>query len=546
MDEVANNIVPLTGSPLSRRSRENISAQVTSFGSFINEQKNFNSQKSRADDYQNVLIQGGQTSVTSLQNQLDSISKEVSVLSQNVNAISQTIQQQGTTEQLRLRSEQENQRRLTERKIAVGREDELEQKIQSSLASPILSVQGKVTDLFSRVESAFTTLFLGWLSNSVIDYLKSQSEGDNNKLNQIKAEIVKGLGIGVASLVAVKTGLSLVGRAISSVVGSVTGLIAKLASMPFRALGAGIRALGSGGKPSAPRPGGKPGGKPGIGSGIGKFATFLSSLMNFNNKEYIDGVLSALSLASRAPGALGAIGKIAGVAFTVDEIAEVLGKNIFGDERDKKVQEIAEAVTGKKAEDKSTPAQQTPSKAATSAKPSSPSAATLTPQPSSTVTSPKVTGQPSQTNTAKVQPSTMMAPQVTNLSMNMSSPAPAMDAVQRNASATTESSAIPSTSTQQQFKDYSAIFSSTKSEDKGAPKIAPAAQVTPPPKDPNKVGALPEVKPQVIVATDTNTTPNTQQSPSKTPPNPEVPVISSSNPDNFYVLYSQMNYNVVM
>jgi hypothetical protein len=26
----------------------------------------------------------------------------------------------------------------------------------------------------------------------------------------------------------------------------------------------------------------------------------------------------------------------------------------------------------------------------------------------------------------------------------------------------------------------------------------------------------------------------------------EVPAISASNPDNFYVLYSQVNYNVVM
>lgn len=541
MDEAANNIIPLTGSPLSRKSRENISANITSFNSFINEQKNFNAQKTRADDYQNVLIQGGQTSVTSLQSQLEGISREVSSLSQNVNSISQTVAQQSTAEQLRLRAEQENQKRLAERRIAIGKENELEQRIQNSLSSPVLAVQNKVSNLFGRVEQAFTTLFLGWLGSSVIKYLQAQSEGDVNKLDQIKRQILGGLAVGVGALVAVKTGMALVGKAIVAATLGVSNLLAKLVSAPFKLLGSGIRNLG-GAKPPV-----KPGGKPGGGPGIGKFVTFLSSLMNFKNQEYVDGILSAMALVSKAPGAVGAIGKIAGIAFTADEIAEALGSNIFGnDKRNKQVQEIAEGV--KKQESNKPKSVASP--------PASPTS--VTPQQKSTPSTPLATapltaadkgkppeGAASPAPQAKVQPSATMAPQASNLTMNVdatssaSSAVPGTTAKEKNVDT---GATPPSAPTTQQFPDYSGIFSS----DKPQPKTTPAAQITPPPKDMTRAGTLPEVKPNVVVATDTSTV-----SSQSTPPTPkssgtDIPLISSSNPDNFYVLYSQLNYNIVM
>jgi hypothetical protein len=524
MAEAANNIIPLNGSPLSRGSRENISANVTSFNSFISEQKNFNSQKTRADDYQNVLIQDKQSSIISLQNQLDGISKELSSLSLNVNTISRTIQEDAGTEQLRLRSEQENQKRLAERRIAIGREDELEQRIQSSLSSPIVSVQAKVSDLFSRVESAFTTLFLGWLSNSVIDYLKAQSEGDSDKLNQIKFTILKGLAIGVGSLVAVKTGFSLVGRAISAVTSGITSLIAKLAAAPFRALGAGIRSLGGGTKPPAPT---KPGRKPGGGLGFGKLISALSGAMNLNNKEYVDATLAGLSLFAKAPGVVGGIAKIAGVAFTIDEIAEAFGSNVFGDSRDKIVNDAAQVAKREKEKQNK-------------------------PSPTAQVSADKVSVSPKQTNNlgqstpsqTQVKPAANMAPQGSDLMMNVNtSPIQISSTSESNIDTSPTPPQIP----QQQLSDYSGIFErSEEGRQLPQPRITPAAQISAPPKDTLKIESLPEVQPNVIVATDTNAAASTPQQQPRPQVNPDVPTISSSNPDNFYVLYSQLNYNVVM
>ncbi len=516
MDEAANNIIPLTGSPLSRRSRENINASAAAFNSFISEQRNINTQKTRADDYQNVLLQGSQSSVTSLQNQLDGISRELSALSQNVNTISQTVQQQGTAEQLRLRSEQENQRRLAERRVAIGKENELEQRIQSSLASPIVAVQGKVSDLFGRVESAFTTLFLGWLSNSVLDYLKAQATGDIDKLNQIKGNILKGLAVGVGSLFAVKAGLSLVGRAIGAVTGGVTSLIAKLATAPFRAIGAGISALGigAGGRkpptvPSGQKPGGKPGG--GLGGAITKGLTAVGGVMDAASGQFTDAALASGALL--APGAL----KIPfAAAYTLDTAAEMFGGNIFGRNPNQPQEKVEQPSAATPA---AAPAAVTPT---TLTRTSSPTAVTAQPTPAAT-------------------PSAPMMPQASNLTMNVNNPPP----VAANASEVSSSGTAPAQApSQQQIPDYSSIFSkpSTKAS---PPEMKPAAQITPPPRNVNKAEALPEVQPNVIVATDNNAA-SKPTAPKAPPVNPDVPAIPSSNPDNFYILYSQLNYNVVV
>lgn len=548
MDEVANNIVPLTGSPLSRKSRENISANITSFNSFISEQKNFNTQKTRADDYQNVLIQGGQTSVTSLQSQLEGISREVSSLSQNVNTISRTVAQQSTAEQLRLRAEQENQKRLSERRIAIGKENELEQRIQNSLASPVLAIQNKVSSLFGRVEQAFTTLFLGWLSSSVIKYLKAQSEGDINKLDQIKRQILGGLAIGVGTLVAVKSGLVLVGRAIGAATAGVTSLLSKLISAPFKLIGAGIRKLRGPGAAPPRAPGGKPGGKPGGGFGLGKLITGLSMAMNVNNKEYVDSTLAGLSLFAKAPGVVGGIAKIAGVAFTLDEVAEAFGSNIFGDSRDKIVDEAAQAAKKQKekqnkSKGSSSPTQSSP--ASVSSQQSTPRTSLVsTPSSAGADKGKSPEGTETQTPQAKVQPSSTMAPQASDLTMNVNaSSSPVADTSTKEKNIDTDTSA-PSAPTTQQLPNYSGIFGADAN--KPQPKTMPAAQITPPPKDTTKAGSLPEVKPNVVVATDSSTGSARPSPPPRKPPNPDSPSISSSNPDNFYVLYSQLNYNIVV
>ena len=72
----------------------------------------------------------------------------------------------------------------------------------------------------------------------------------------------------------------------------------------------------------------------------------------------------------------------------------------------------------------------------------------------------------------------------------------------------------------------------------------PAADIQAPPKPNTPVGTLPEAKPNIIMAGGGKD--RTQTMVSQQEPLTDVPFIPSSNTDNFYVLYSQLNYNVVM
>jgi hypothetical protein len=72
-----------------------------------------------------------------------------------------------------------------------------------------------------------------------------------------------------------------------------------------------------------------------------------------------------------------------------------------------------------------------------------------------------------------------------------------------------------------------------------------AAETKSVPKEMPNVGPAAKPKPNVVIAA----APSQNQSsvpPKSSAPATQVPNIPSSNPDNFYALYSQLNYNVVM
>ena len=78
-----------------------------------------------------------------------------------------------------------------------------------------------------------------------------------------------------------------------------------------------------------------------------------------------------------------------------------------------------------------------------------------------------------------------------------------------------------------------------------APQITPA-ETSKLSTVPFNVGPEPEVKPNIIYTSPESSPSPPPQQALKSGPASDVPNISSSNPDNFYTLYSQINYNVVM
>lgn len=546
---------PGTGSPLSQEVRNALLKKSTvDAATFRNEMNASEKRRQDIDVQNNNVIQSQEKALFGFSSNLQSLRNDIGKLGTGLASIALLLQQDGAEEQNRLRTEQEQQRRLTERQVRIGKENEIEEKIQNALAAPVQNIAPKVSDTFGKIGAALGILFGGWLTKQTVDAIKASEEGNTKLFNDIKSNIIKNLGIVGGGLLAIKFGFGLV-----------TGTIGRIASGLSRLLIAKPLAIAAALLPKAVRPAAPPPGKKsgGGGLGVGRFITFLSGLMNFKNKEFADGILASMALAlSSGPGVLGAIGKIAGIMFTADEIAEAFGKNIFDDsDLNKKVDQIAGYFNKK---EKSTK----PPAASTKPAPSTPAAA---PAPAKSSPQETMMGQPA--------PSAPPAPAAETPAPAPAAAQPSDDLIKkfekawqyRNnsfARGTIESEWEKMTPEQKQMaiewaktKGYdwkemklqaptpanvtSAAPADMSSTQQSSPTISPA-QVAPPSAEPQKVGELPEAKPSLTMIKTSSNQVQQPNVPLTNGPLTDVPLINSANPDNFYVLYSQLSYNVVM
>jgi hypothetical protein len=317
----------------------------------------------------------------------------------------------------------------------------------------------------------------------------------------------------------------------------------------------------------------KPGGGGGRGPGIFKMAwAAVESFMNFKNGEYVDAVMPIV--ATFGPGKF--IKGLFAVGYAADNIAEVFGKNIFGkdpnkekeakiifeEEKNKRKEQnpkekstsstsaaevapVANPQTplmGDKKDDKSEtdPKNMTPGPVPGSAKiePTSDAGAAPAAAPAAASTT---------ASTTASSPMTSMAPQASELSLN--NPPGALVPGQRPDKALTSEQFKAATQAREEAKVQGLsgkeleIYVANAAMNAGTPSTASIS--SPDPKQTPNVGALPEPTPNVIMAGGQG---GSQQSPTPQAPSAgsDTPIINSSNPDNFYVLYSQLNYNVVI
>ena len=491
-------------------------------------------QTSLVDRAQTLQIQTNSESIGGLQQTLNSINEQLTQLTQGINGIAQQLQAESALEQNQLKQEQEAERRLAERQVRLGKESELERNIQAALARPIARLQQKVTSLFERIMGALTTLFFGWLTNQGIETLKALAEGDTEKLEEIKNNIIKNITYAVGAFAAVKIGFDLLLRTISRLSLRLLGLIGRIAASPFKLAADAVRrllGLGGGKTPSPPGRGPSPppgkGPKPGRGglnTGIfGYLFSGINAFMNAKNGEYVDTAMNALSLFG--PGKF--VKGLMGIGFAADQIAEVFGMNIFGKDPNKQKQAasvVEEALKQKEtsstsssttmmdASKEKTDAKQITLQSTTGETSSAPAA--VQPQNGETSSAP-----------AAVQPQTSAIPSMSEMTFGVDN----KNMLQGLA---------------QPLAQETKLSIGTVNFEGLVQEKPPTAEVKAPPKPDTPVGTLPEPKPNIIMAG--GGTDRTQTVASQQQPLTDVPFIPSSNTDNFYVLYSQLNYNVVM
>jgi hypothetical protein len=532
-------------------------AQAQPQAGLVNIERNLEAQKE-----QNVK----QTQeISGLRTTVEALRTETATLNNGIGSVSNLIQQDAAVEKQQEQQEVLRESRLAETKVRMGKESQLEQSITNALVAPVQALQPKISNIFDRIKSALFTLFAGWLTNQGIEALKASAEGNKTKLEQIRDRVLNAFGDVIKVFTVIRTGFGLIIKTITTLAGRIAGFVTKLALAPIKALTNVLR----GASPlknlfGGPKPGGGVRG-PGL---LGGLISSVEAFMNFKNEEYVDAIMNAALLLPTPPIVRGLL--MAGVA--ADSIAEVFSSNLFGKDPnyERKAKEIkAEAekqkkeqnpkekskaststaevapvanpqtpLMGDKKDDKSEtdPKNMTPGPVPGSAKIEPTSDASAAPAAASTTAS-----------TTASSPMTSMAPQASELSLN--NPPGALVPGQRPDKALTSEQFKAATQAREEAKvqglsgKESEIYVANAAMNVGTPSTANIS--SPNPKQTPNVGALPEPSPNVIMAGGQG---GSQQSPTPQAPSAgsDTPIINSSNPDNFYVLYSQLNYNVVI
>ena len=532
-------------------------AQAQPQAGLVNIERNLESQKE-----QNVK----QTQeISGLRTTVEALRTETSTLNNGIGSVSNLIQQDAAAEKQQEQQEVVRESRLVETKVRMGKESQLEQSITNALVAPVQALQPKISNIFDRIKSALFTLFAGWLTNQGIEALKASAEGNKTELEKIRDRVLNAFGDVIKIFAVIQKGFGLVIKSVTGLAGRIAGFVTKLALAPIKALTNVVR-----GAPlltnifGGPK---KPGGGvrgPGL---IGGLFSSVEAFMNFRNGENVDGIMNAALLLPTPPIVKGLL--MAGVA--ADTIAEVFGGNLFGKDPnyERKAKEIkAEAEKQKKEQN---PKEK--SKASTSKAEVAPVANPQTPMmgdknkkdgveanvstgvnfkstddkgaaPVGAGAAPAATAAPAAA-TAASSPMASMAPQAADLSLKPGQlvagqdPSRAMNnqefAMSKQARAQGKADGLSGKELE--------IYVATAVMNVGTPSTANIS--SPAPKQTPNVGALPEPTPNVIMAGGQG---GSQQSPTPQAPSAgsDTPIINSSNPDNFYVLYSQLNYNVVI
>jgi len=529
-----SGVDPVTGSILSSEVRNALLKKSTIDASVF---QNIENRRAQTDAQNAELSKGQNEAFLGFNSTLQAIRADIVKLGTGLSGISLLLQQDALEDQNKIKVEQEKERLLAERQIRIGKESAIEQKIQNAVAEPVQRLVPKVNDIFGRIGTALGILFGGWLTKQVVDAIKASEEGNTKLFNEIRFNIVKNVGIVIGGLVAIRAGFSLIKRTIGTIARGLTKL---LIAKPLALAASLIPGLGGRKPPSVPGTPTPKDGKFGLMSLIGKTITGMSGVMNFLNGENIDGALAALTFLPGKGWIFKGIRAAAGIAFTLDEVSEAFGGNLTG-EKKKQLQDQQKQAEG----DKATPAESKPvAPKVDTPQTSTPVAPKVDTPQTSTPVAPKVdTPQTSTPVAPKVDtPQSPTKPEVTSQSISTPqvTPQETMMGDQK------PSTSAPSPDMEKKLKD--AVDMSDLKEQPSKTKSAEIspAQVTMPPKEPQQVGQLPEPKPSLTMIKTSSGQQQQSNPPLSNEPLTDVPLINSANPDNFYVLYSQLNYNVVM
>ena len=237
-------------------------------------------------------------SLVGLQGQLNTVRSEIVTTNVNLQGIGRLIQSDSLQDQRKLLEEREQEKKLLELKIRQGQENQLEQKVSTSLRSPLISTEKKLNSTFGNITKSLGALF-GFFGIKVIQGIQSSAKLGLGALKGI-GDLLKGsFGFITSTIGTLSRGFTSILSGIGGITGKVIKSLSALAASPFKAIANLVTSLLSGLRTAAPVAAATAG-VSGIGSfllkalGIGaRTSTAIDAVTNFQEGNYAESAINA-------------------------------------------------------------------------------------------------------------------------------------------------------------------------------------------------------------------------------------------------------------
>ena len=301
---------------------------------------------SEADIQTLKITQQNQQSLLGLQTGLVQVRQDIAALNAGLVGVSTLLQNDIANEQRILADKQNRERRLAEANIREGKEKVVEQKINKAFTSAVTPVARRTTGLFDRIAKSLLFLFSGWLLNNYGQLIRARADGNIDLANEIQSTILNGIRNATNVLLLFKGGLG-------QIVGGITGLSKFVGDLLIKKPFQSLRNLVSGGAALRKTPSVK--GPKGFGF-FGTALTAISSILEAKDNNMIEASLGILSILP-----VGRLARVAGAIFSSEQLLDLFGKGLIDeDEKGKSIVDdfmkaVNEFLTGSNTQSQSEP-----------------------------------------------------------------------------------------------------------------------------------------------------------------------------------------------
>ena len=162
-----------------------------------------------ADPVTTGLINKNSLQLAVVSNQIQGLTAQMNSLVGSLQVIGNSLATSQAIERQKEQEEQRIQQKLAEQKLQEGKESIIEKKIQDAAAQPAQKVTTKAQFTLGRLTRYLFSVLGGWLLVKGVETIKALSEGNKDKLNEIKANILRGLAVATGVFVTTRFGLKL-------------------------------------------------------------------------------------------------------------------------------------------------------------------------------------------------------------------------------------------------------------------------------------------------------------------------------------------------